>query len=266
MSTSFNYPFRVGNREDYQNILKELNNKIDSIKKRVSYFDFYNITTAVTDSNSFAAQINSLPFNEALVVNTPPFYYSGENYSTGDVIIKNSTGGIHHIKAQTGGVYYPEQVKYDNKDGTYSFTYTYADSMPTEPTSEVEIGQKAILAEKITFNSIRPNDATETNIYGEWGHFDLYSNIKTELQRESGKDVYKSSYIFCIEALTETNNELEYIRPFIQLFMCTSGTPIETVYLDYELILDKTNFQKTCWVVKPKYQNKEISSIYVKVK
>ena len=48
--------------------------------------------------------------------------------------------------------------------------------------------------------------------------------------------------------------------------MCTSGTPIETVYLDYELILDKTNFQKTCWVVKPKYQNEEISSIYVKVK
>ena len=92
MPQSFNYPFRIDNRDDYNEILKDLNEKIDLIKKRGSYFDFYNITNAVTDSNNFAAQINSLPFNEALVINTPPFYYSGENYSTGDVVIKNNIG------------------------------------------------------------------------------------------------------------------------------------------------------------------------------
>ena len=40
MSTSFKYPFRVSDRDDYKQILSDLNDKIDSVKKQVSYFDF----------------------------------------------------------------------------------------------------------------------------------------------------------------------------------------------------------------------------------
>jgi hypothetical protein len=214
MSTSFNYPFRVANREDYQSVLKELNNKIDSVKKRVSYFDFYNITTAVTDVNNFAAQINSLPFNEALVVNTSPFYYSGESYSTGDVIIKNNTGVLHHIKAQTGGVYYPEQVTQNETTGEYSFIYKYSDSMPTEEISEANLGSKVDFAETIVFNSIKPNNTESTNVYGEYG---TLNNTGT--------------YAFLIQV----DKNLNDILPYIQFFFCENGIPQEQIFIDYTL-------------------------------
>lgn len=262
MATSFTYPYSIDNSESYKEILKYLNDKIDAVKKHVSYFDFYNITNAVTDTNNFAAQINSLPLNEALVVNTSPFYYSGENYSTGDIIIKNNTGGIHHIKAQTGGVYFPELIKLET-DGNYSITYTFADSMPTLDNSRVTLGQSAELAEKITFTNLQAEDASETNIYGEWGSFQYYEEVDPSLYKESGAEFYTNKWLFAVEAV-KCNNE--YIRPFVQFFMCESGVPVETVYLDYQLVLDSNNFITPCWVVIPIYNDESIGNIYVKVK
>lgn len=257
MAKSFTYPFNVDNATDYKEVLKYLNDKIDTVKKKVSYFDFYNITSAVTDTENFAAQINSLPLNEALVVNTSPFYYSGENYSTGDIIIKNNTGGVYHIKAHTGGVYFPEKIeKLKNDPSNYALTYTFASSTPTNPYSQVEIGESAELAEKITFTGLNKNDPHKTNIYGEWGKLQL-SNISA----------YNDKCLFTVKALNDPITANAYIRPFAQFFMCNDGgVPGETIYIDYELILDQSNFEDAHWVIIPNYNINETQNIYVKVK
>ena len=253
MSVSFTYPFRVDNREDYKQILSDLNNKIDSVKKQVSYFDFYNITNAITDTNNFASQINALPFNEALVINTPPFYYNGENYATGDVIIKNNTGNIHHIKAQTGGVYYPKKITKDSA-GDYSFEYVYASSMPTIEESlnslkEQENGTwvgEASFAEKITFTGLKSSNTADSNVYGEYST--LYSN---------------GTYSFLIQYDSQGND----IIPYIQFFFCENNIPQEQIVIDYQLTKSADEDSNRYWVVTPELDSTtNYSSIYIKVK
>lgn len=131
---TFNYPFKVGNPESFGTILSNLNDKLDSMKKQVSYFDFYNITDIVTDASSFATKINNLPLNQSLVINTAPFYYNGDNYAPGDIIVKNYLGEYYHIKAQTGGVFYPQKI--EGKDGSYIIHFGFNGSSPTEDVAE----------------------------------------------------------------------------------------------------------------------------------
>ena len=57
---TFNYPFKIGNAANYGQVLTDLNDKLDNIKKEVSYFDFYHISDAVTDANLFASQRRQL--------------------------------------------------------------------------------------------------------------------------------------------------------------------------------------------------------------
>ena len=257
MATSFTYPYNIANSDKYKEILTYLNDKIDSVKKQVSYFDFYNITNAVIDTNHFAAQINSLPFNEALVVNTPPFYYNGENYATGDIIIKNNTGGIHHIKAQTGGVYYPSKIKLDNT-GDYSFEYSYAGSMPTVPNSNVPLSEQSdgswvgesSFAEKITFSGLKASDAADSNVYGE------YSSLGVG-----------GTYSFPIQYDKDNHD----ILPYIQFFFCYENIPQEQILIDYTLTkedgVDADGNTVRFWKVTPSLDSSiNFSSVYIKVK
>ena len=243
---TFTYPVSLGNATDFAASLNWLNEKLDSVQKQVSYFDFYNITGAVSDYNLFSAQINSLPLNESLVVNTPPFYYNGENYSPGDIIIKNSLGNIHHIKAQTGGVYYPKTL---TKNGEiYVLQYAFSDSSPTLSSSTVDVPEdgssvSAEFAEVMTYQGLK--ETQTTNIYGEYGKLN-------------------KSGIFSFDAVYSTPpgaTQEEVVWPFIQFFITLDdATPLEQIFLDYNLEL--RNRQWAIFI--PDY--KENSNIYVKVK
>lgn len=240
---TFTYPFRAGSSSDFAQILNNLNSKIDDIKKRVSYFDFYNITGAVTDSSSFASQLNSLPLNQALVINTNPFYHEKTDYSPGDIVIKNYLGEIYHIKAQTGGVYYPKKLT-QNSDNTYTLQYEFSGDAPTAENGVIttdpndENTKVSSFAEKISFSDLTENQSS--NIYG------FYAPLTG------------GSYTF--EAKTYSNGSSDSpIWPFIQFFLCADGSdvPEEQVFIDYSLKLENNQ-----WTVTAINSN----NLYVKVK
>ena len=240
MSTkTFNYPFHIGTKDSYNVALTDLNNKLESLKKEVSYFDFYNITTAVTNSDEFSAQLNSLPLNQSLVINTSPFYYSGESYSLGDIVLKNHLGETYHISAQTGGVFYPQKI--EGEDGVYTIHFGFSGSSPTTSTSSniktsadgtVTYEDSAPFSKNMTYGGF--TSTTASNIYGYWG----------VLTHDDENDVYK--YSFSEATTSDSSNNTIVIHPSIQFFLCDSNnTPLEQVFIEYSLTHNAENKQWT---------------------
>lgn len=240
---TFNYPFKIGNAADYGRVLSDLNNKLDSIKKEVSYFDFYHISDAVTDASLFASQLNNLPLNQALVINTPPFYYNEDNYETGDIIVKNYLGETYHIKAQTGGVFYPQKI--EGNSGSYLIHFGFSGSVPTTASSSTALNQVATFAETMTFTGLQP--ATVSNIYGYWLPFTDSSGNATTTCSFTGKLSGSSK-----------------ITPFLQFYLCENLNgviePKEQIVLEYEISWNESNNNVTIEV------NDVIPNLYVKVK
>lgn len=232
MAESFNYPFRVGSSSSYGEALTQLNNKLESIKKNVSYFDFYNITSAVTNIDTFSAQLNNLPVNESLVINTPPFHYNHENYSTGDVIIKNHLGEVFHIKSQTGGVFYPQKIEGSN--GSYVIHFGFSGSAPTLPESN---NIKKAEDGTITYDSSAPfaidmkyaglQSIESSSIYGIW----------QKLTYNTNNAVY-----ICSFPIAKIGSSI--INPSLQFYLCkaSSDIPEEQIYIEYNLSRNETQW------------------------
>lgn len=239
---TFNYPVRIGSASEYGQVLADLNNKLDNIKRKISYFDTYNITATVSDSSVFSAQINSLPANEALVINCNPFSYNGESFVPGDIVLKISSGQIVHIKSLTGGVYYPSKVQGENN--SFTIQYTFSGAAPTMASSIVETpGSEASLAKDIIFKNLTTENPT--NIYGLWE------------QMES------NTYEFDAYVTNNEANDDYVVRPFIQFYLCVNGVPVEQVFLEYSLTLNTEG--SLTWVIT---LDEELASgdIYIKVK
>ena len=190
--------------EKYQENIKYLKEKIDNIKKEISYFDAYNITDVVTDSKTFPHQLSSLLPNHSLIINTETsFSYNEVIYSRGDILLKQSNGKIIHIKAQTGGVYYPSEMVGSN--GTYTITYLYSPVPPSD-------ADNADVKKQYTFKNIT-SLAPET-IYG------LCEKITN------------GEYSF---------NKIEEIQPIIQFFLVEDEIPGEQIIIDYKLTSNDSN-------------------------
>lgn len=254
----FKYPFRLGSATDYGTVLKNLNDKIDNVKKQISYFDTYNITTVVTDSTKFASQLNALPLNEGLVINAASFSDGSTTYTTGDVLLKLANNQVVHIKSQTGGVYYPAEIE---KTGElYSVKYVFSGHAPKQTdgaqnvnvkTSTTTTGTTATLAPSINFSGLIPADSENSYIYGIWDRLNAEED-KTQIEFS-----FKAYYF------SETSGGTpSLIYPFIQIFMCDEyEAPSEQAYVDFELV--KPTSTNTNWVVK---LDKSLNGYYIKVK
>ena len=131
MTKTFTKPFNVSNAAQYGEALEQLYQQISTVKKDISYLDIYNITTVCVDKSLFAAQVNALAPNSSLVINSPSFTYNDEYYETGDIILKLASGKTVHIKAQTGGVFIPNNV-IDREDGNLELQYKFTTATPSE--------------------------------------------------------------------------------------------------------------------------------------
>lgn len=262
---SFNYPFRVDNKTSYGQALETLNTKLDTIKKQISYFDSYNITEAVSDSSMFSNQINSLPSNEALVINCSPFIYNSESFAPGDIVLKLSSGQIVHIKSLTGGVYYPSKMTANagDKKSTYTVQYTFSGASPSAPTAIVPKPGDELTspAKKIIFQNLVVDSSS--NIYGIWDKM---------ITKTYEIEAFTTSY-------GEENSQENYsIRPFIQFFLCTdvgeddtidSAIPEEQIMLAYTLEKGENKKKKPIWKVTVDIDDesfKKITNLYIKVK
>lgn len=258
--SGFTYPYRVGSSENYGKVLKDLDDKIEAVKKQISYFDTYNITTVVTDSALFASQLNALPLNQALVINCASFSDGSGTYTTGDVLLKLSNGQVVHIKSQTGGIYYPSEIE---KSGElYSIKYSFSSTSPkqSDPESSVDVKTSstssdeitiATLAPSIKFNNLIPADSDNSYIYGIW------DQLKAT---EGSTEINYSFKSYWFEKEESTSPEL--IKPFIQIFMCDEDAlPSEQVYTEYTLTAPTTVGGD--WVVTV---GSDLNNYYIKVK
>ena len=175
---------KTSNATDFQTQIDNLNTKLNNVAKNLTYFDFYNIVDVNVNKNNFSAQVNALTPNTSLIINSEPFFLNDVYYNTGDIIFKSSNSNIIHIKAQTGGIYYPYKITKPNNSNSYSIQYKYTSTQPNTNTStsttvnkEVEEGVKEI----IEFTGITSSE--QSIIYGLWrefndGTFNIYKDSK----------------------------------------------------------------------------------------
>lgn len=214
---------------NFKQKLEELNEKISNIRKNITYLDIYNIIDVCEDQQNFSAQSCALVPNSSLVINCDGFYFNNERYETGDLVLKMANNKVVHIKAQTGGIFYPSSVEID-KSNNLNITYSFSPIQPWKDTTSDD----GKLAEKMTFNGL--NIKEKTNIYGLWQSVD-----------ES----------FDAKCLTDSDTLIE---PYIKFYLVDENSmPVEEICLDYKLELDSTNSIYSVTIDSE-------ASIYMKVK
>ena len=226
---------KVRTSESYQEQLNILDEKISKIGKQISYLDAYNIVAVCENKDTFAAQVNALTANSSLVINTQGFVINNIRYETGDIILKMANEEVVHIKAQTGGIFYPQSLT-EASDGSYTLTYAFSASKPT--TIESTNGG---FAQKINFE-LKPSDTG--SVYGIWEKFDPNNSFKY--------------YTFDVESVEEKGTittTTKRVEPYIKFYLADSW---EEIVVDYKIVDSNDSFTIEL--------NDSIPNIWIKVK
>lgn len=208
----------VAKASEIQANLEFLDQKLELAQRKLSMFDFYQITTYVSNGNDYQTAVDKLEPNTSLVC-TESFVANNKNFGRGDIVYKYENGSIEHIRAERAGIYAPiELVK--GLDSNYTIKYKYFSYEPTQESSTAVSG-KANFAKEISF----PIESTSSK--------EIYSE-----QQKIG-----SSQTITFKKVFSTDGEITtIIKPFIR-FYDEWG---EEVYWDYQLVdkpEDNTQYQ-----------------------
>lgn len=255
MSTNtFKKPFNASSPEEYGNALQQLHNEIINVKKEVTYFDAYNITEVVESKDAFSSQINTITNNSGVVINCQPFSHNGEIYNTGDVVLKLQDNKFAHIRAQTGGLYYPSKL--EKGDNGYVLTYAYKSSAPTEESSNVNIGDEAVFAKDISFSGLSSTELTNSYVYGIWDKMTITNGGGCSYRFKKQK-----------HTINKDNKETTIdVDPVFEFFF-VSGENIEKV--DTEYFLQSPNDTEWNVIIGDQFMGRyftESEEVWVKVK
>lgn len=195
--------------------LEFLDQKLELAQRKLSMFDFYQITTYVSNGNDYQTAVDKLEPNTSLVC-TESFVANNKNFGRGDIVYKYENGSVEHIRAERAGIYAPIELTKDS-NSNYNIKYQYYSYEPTENSSTAENG-KAKFAKEIIF----PIQGTSSK------------GIYSEQQEVSGGTITFKK-VFSTDGKT-------IIKPFIR-FYDEKG---EEVYWDYQLVdnsKDNTQYQ-----------------------
>ena len=195
--------------------LEFLDQKLELAQRKLSMFDFYQITTYVSNGNDYQTAVDKLESNTSLVC-TESFVANNKNFGRGDIVYKYENGSVEHIRAERAGIYAPIELTKDS-NSNYNIKYRYYSYEPTENSSTAENG-KAKFAKEIIF----PIQGTSSK------------GIYSEQQEVSGGTITFKK-VFNTDGKT-------IIKPFIRFYDKWG----EEVYWDYQLIdnPDNTNQYK----------------------
>lgn len=193
-----------------QKNLEFLDQKLELAQRKLSMFDFYQITTYVSNGNDYQTAVDKLEPNTSLVC-TESFVANNKNFGRGDIVYKYENGSVEHIRAERAGIYAPIELTKDS-NSNYNIKYRYYSYEPTENSSTAENG-KAKFAKEIIF----PIQGTSSK------------GIYSEQQEVSGGTITFKK-VFSTDGKT-------IIKPFIR-FYDEWG---EEVYWDYQLIDNPDN-------------------------
>ena len=195
--------------------LEFLDQKLELAQRKLSMFDFYQITTYVSNGNDYQTAVDKLEPNTSLVC-TESFVANNKNFGRGDIVYKYENGSVEHIRAERAGIYAPIELIKDS-NSNYNIKYQYYSYEPTENSSTAENG-KAKFAKEIIF----PIQGTSSK------------GIYSEQQEVSGGTITFKK-VFSTDGKT-------IIKPFIRFY---DGKG-EEVYWDYQLVdnsKDNTQYQ-----------------------
>lgn len=119
------------------NVLDFLNNKIESARKTISFWDAYQIREAITDRDQFLGQLANMPANSSIASSLrEPFEWTDQNNEShmiyrGDIIIKDYLEQLHYIPSLNTGFYIPKAGSLSGN--TFNITYEYATKEPATP-------------------------------------------------------------------------------------------------------------------------------------
>lgn len=202
--------------------LEFLDQKLELAQRKLSMFDFYQITTYVSNGNDYQTAVDKLEPNTSLVC-TESFVANNKNFGRGDIVYKYENGSVEHIRAERAGIYAPIELipildeKTKKPTGNYNIKYQYFNYEPTENSSTAENG-KAKFAKEIIFPI---QETSSKGIYSE------------QQEVSSGTITFKKAF---------STDGKTIIKPFIR-FYDERG---EEVYWDYQLVdksEDNTQYQ-----------------------
>lgn len=195
--------------------LEFLDQKLELAQRKLSMFDFYQITTYVSNGNDYQTAVDKLEPNTSLVC-TESFVANNKNFGRGDIVYKYENGSVEHIRAERAGIYAPIELT-KGLDNNYTIKYRYYSYEPTIESSIAE-GGVAKFAKEINF----PIETTSSKkIYSE--------------QQKVSSGTITFQKVFSTDGKT-------IIKPFIR-FYDERG---EEVYWDYQLVdnsEDNTQYQ-----------------------
>ena len=195
--------------------LEFLDQKLELAQRKLSMFDFYQITTYVSNGNDYQTAVDKLEPNTSLVC-TESFVANNKNFGRGDIVYKYENGSVEHIRAERAGIYAPIELTKDS-NSNYNIKYRYYSYEPTIESSIAE-GGVAKFAKEISFPI---ETISSKKIYSE------------QQEVSSGTITFKKVF--------STDGET-IIKPFIR-FYDEKG---EEVYWDYQLVdnsKDNTQYQ-----------------------
>lgn len=148
--------------------LQQIDNKLNDIKKEITYWDVYNISSAVYNKEEFESRLANLNINSSLVINTTSFstMFNGRDtdFHSGDVIVRLKDGSDQHIKAANAGVYVPKLDINGTKDQltvTYEYQTTVSEGDKKEAIIKTLTGTKS----KMYGYSLVIDNTDENKIY-----------------------------------------------------------------------------------------------------
>lgn len=191
---------------EVQKNLEFLDQKLELAQRKLSMFDFYQITTYVSNGNDYQTAVDKLEPNTSLVC-TESFVANNKNFGRGDIVYKYENGSVEHIRAERAGIYAPiALIKGSNSN--YTIKYKYYSYEPVEESSTAEDGKEADFAKEIIF----------------------------PIETTSSQQIYSIQETVQPTSRSITFDKKENIKPFIRFY----NEKGEEVYWDYQLI-DNTN-------------------------
>ena len=121
-----------------QENLEFLDQKLELAQRKLSMFDFYQITTYVSNGNDYQTAVDKLEPNTSLVC-TESFVANNKNFGRGDIVYKYENGSVEHIRAERAGIYAPIELTKDS-NSNYNIKYRYYSYEPTEISSTAKDG------------------------------------------------------------------------------------------------------------------------------
>lgn len=122
--------------EDFKDIkaaLDNLNQQINELERKVTFWDVYNITQTITSESEFLSKTPLLSAGEAAIINVNMIKVADKYYYRGDIIYRQVDNTLLHIPAENSGIYVPSL---SIKDGKLQVTYTYSPLVVDDGTEE----------------------------------------------------------------------------------------------------------------------------------